>query len=300
MPIDINLGGTSPAFPFLTGHGGANQVVPFGFLGLRTDQVVLYINPSLPPQIPQVKIRRFYFAGAGLSAYMNQTHTTLTRFSTANVTSVSDFYANKTMPFILGVPGSESQTVYQIAVNGTVTVPNRRYFTNLTDPKNLLQCLSVTSEDAYAPGQFPVAAIDGATATRWQPAKNTSSSILVNMTTISYQRIAGVFFDWGLRPPRNVTIYVGNETIIDGKGEAELWGRAWEIPVDGISPSLPYNPGAAASETIADIKPYVGNSTTAVLGVEVWTGDYVRLEIEGCWEDDGAGATVGEFVLLGE
>lgn len=30
-------GGTNPAFPFLTGHGGASQVGPFAFLGIRTD-----------------------------------------------------------------------------------------------------------------------------------------------------------------------------------------------------------------------------------------------------------------------
>ncbi|KAF4629958.1 hypothetical protein G7Y89_g8180 [Cudoniella acicularis] len=54
---DVALNGdTNPAFPFLTGHGGANQVVPFGFLGIRTDQPVLYLNPSLPPQISNLKV----------------------------------------------------------------------------------------------------------------------------------------------------------------------------------------------------------------------------------------------------
>ncbi|KAM0081581.1 alpha,alpha-trehalase ath1 [Fusarium odoratissimum] len=31
-------GGTHPAYPFLTGHGGANQVTIFGYLGLRSDR----------------------------------------------------------------------------------------------------------------------------------------------------------------------------------------------------------------------------------------------------------------------
>src|ERR1700760_567417 len=72
--FDTN-GGTNPAFPFLTGHGGFYQVVPFGYLGVRTDKAILSINPSLPPQIPYVKVRTFYFAGATFSAGINSTHT---------------------------------------------------------------------------------------------------------------------------------------------------------------------------------------------------------------------------------
>jgi len=287
----------------LTGHGGANQVVPFGFLGLRTDQEVLYINPSLPPQISQVKIRNFYYGGAGISAFMNQTHTTLTRFPTTNNTAVTDIYANHSLPFIVGTPGSSSQTTYQLAINSTITIPNRRYFTNLTYANNLLQCLPVTSEDAYAAGQFPVAAVDGATATRWQPAKNSSASILVNTTTVPFTQIAGAYFDWGTRPPRNATIYVGNETIVDANGNVMLWGVEWRIPIDEIVLSQPFDAVAANSSTarsVAGVVPYVGNSTTAALGNDAWTGHYLRLEVEGCWEEDGMGATVGEFVLIGK
>ena len=282
--------------------------MPFGFLGLRTDQEVLYISPSLPPQIPQVKIRNFYYGGAGISAFMNQTHTTLTRFSTSNITAVTDKYAassheSKTLPIIVGTYGSFPQTNYNLAINSTITIPNRRYFTNLTYANNLLQCLPVTSEDAYAPGQFPVAATDGAAATRWQPSKNASASILVNTTTVPYTQISGAYFDWGMRPPRNATIYVGNETILDASGNVMLWGVEWEIPIDGIVLSRPYDAAMANSSTAsspAGVVPYVGNSTTAVLGDQAWTGHYVRLEVEGCWVEDGIGATVGEFVLIGK
>jgi hypothetical protein len=251
-----------------------------------------------------VKIRNFYYGGAGISAFMNQTHTTLTRFLSAD-TAVTDIYANGTLPFIVGTPGITSQNTYQLAINGTITVPNRRYFTNITYPNNLLQCLPATSTDAYAPGQFPIAAIDGATATSWQPAKNTSASILVNTTTVPFTPIAGAYFNWGMRPPRNATIYVGNETIVDANGNVVLRGAEWKIPIDGIVPSEPYDAAAANSSTArspAGVVPVVGNSTTKLgngAGDGVWTGHYVRLEVEGCWEEDGMGATVGEFVLIG-
>jgi hypothetical protein len=255
-----------------------------------------------------VKVRNFYYGGVGISAFMNQTHTTLTRFSTSNVTAVTDIYVDRsplstTLPIIVGTPGSSSQTTYQLAINSTIAIPNRRYFTNLTYANNLLQCLPVTSEDPYAAGQFPVAAIDGASATRWQPAQNTSASIIVNTTTVPFTQIAGAYFDWGMRPPRNATMYVGNDTILDASGNVRLWGVEWKIPIDGIVPSQPYDVAMANSSTAnspAGVVPYVGNSTTAKLGNEAWTGHYVRLEVEGCWEEGGMGATVGEFVLIGK
>lgn len=289
-------GGTNPAFPFLTGHGGANQVVPFGFLGLRTDQEVLYLNPSLPPQIPYVKVRTFYFAGATLSASLNATHTNITRLSTPSSANLVDLYGNGPMPVIVGTPNSPDtvSTAYNLTINQTVTIPNRLYWQNLTHANNLLQCLPVSSKDAYAAGQFPQAAIDGATATSWQPASNVSASLLVNMTTVPASLISGVFFYWGLRPPRNATIYIGNLTDSEGG----VYGEEVEIVIDGITPSLPYNATASALSE-QNVVPVVGNSTTVAVEGGAWSGSYVRLEIEGCWEDDGDGATVGEFVLIG-
>jgi hypothetical protein len=260
--------------------------VPFGFLGIRTDQDVLYIDPSLPPQIPHVRIRRFYYAGAGLIASMNQTHTVLTRFDTSNVASIIDIYKNTAMPIKVGTPGSSNLTTYNLSIGKTITIPNRRYFTTLTYPKNVLQCLPVSSADAYSPGQLPVAATDGSTATRWQPATNASASLTVNMTGVPPQAITGAYFDWGPRPPLSVTIYVGNNS----NGLAHVFAKH-DIAIDE-----PYDAAAAAS---AAVTPYVGNSTTWSFGSVSWTGNYVRLEIEGCYERDGVGATVGEFVLIG-
>jgi hypothetical protein len=290
---DVALNGnTNPAFPFLTGHGGANQVVPFGFLGIRTDQPVLYLDPSLPPQISHVKVRTFYYAGATLSASMNTTHTTLTRLSTPASAGVIDLYGNTTLPFFVGTPGSQT-TDYNLAINQTVTVPNRLYWQNLTHASNLLQCLPVTSEDAYAPGQFAQAAIDGATSTRWQPATNESASLLVNMTTVPSHPVSGIFFDWGARPPKNVIVEFGNST--DGES---LFGTGIVIEIDGITPDVPYDAAAYAASS-QQVVPVTGNTTTVDVEGGAWSGDYVKLIVEGCWEDDGEGATVGEFVLIG-
>lgn len=294
-------GGTNPAFPFLTGHGGANQVVPFGYLGIRTDQPTLYLNPSLPPQIPSVKVRTFHYAGATLSASMNSTHTNLTRFASTNL---DDLYRNTTLPLVVGTPGESTSntTFYNITINQTLTIPNRLYFEKKTNPNNLLQCLPVISEDPYAPGQFPVAAIDGASSTSWQPTTNESSSLFINTTSVPPSPIWSMYFNWGLRPPRSATVFFGNGTLNEGQGQQQMYGGEWEISISGIKPSLPYKEtrlNTTEQSNKENVVPVVGNRTRLVVEGGAWSGKYVRLVIEGCWEEDGEGATVGEFVVVG-
>ncbi|KPI43775.1 Acid trehalase [Cyphellophora attinorum] len=98
--------GYHPAFPFLTGHGGANQVVLFGYLGLRLlpTSWALHVNPSLPPQIPQVRYRTFYWHGWPISAFSNQTHTTLSRPSNivnASGTAPNSTYTEAAIPVVV-------------------------------------------------------------------------------------------------------------------------------------------------------------------------------------------------------
>ena len=81
-------------------------------------------------------------------------------------------------------------------------------------------------------------------------------------------------------------------------GEGGVYGNEIQIVVDGIAPNLAYN-ATSSAESAQNVVPVVGNSTTIAVEGGAWSGSYVRLEIAGCWEDDGEGATVGEFVLIG-
>ena len=112
------------------------------------------------------------------------------------------------------------------------------------------------------------------------------------MTAVPASPISGIFFDWGARPAKSATVYLGNST--DGKIEPE---QEIKIVVTEISPNLPYNATLAGSEEGSQVEPVVGNTTTFDVTSGAWSGNYVRLEIEGCFEEDGKGATVGEFVL---
>jgi hypothetical protein len=172
------------------------------------------------------------------------------------------------------------------------------YFENITHAGNLLQCKQVSSADPYTPGQFPQAAIDGEIATEWQPLSNITASILINMAGSKYQSLSSVYFNWASRPPHNATVHLSNNTKISN-GVRQLDGDVREIPISGITPSDPYDAVKAAAATVV---PYVGNETVQELGSSgVWTGDWVELVIEGCWQEDGEGrgATVAEFVLVG-
>ncbi|KAK2625060.1 hypothetical protein QTJ16_005429 [Diplocarpon rosae] len=284
-------GNTKPAFPFLTGHGGAMQIVPFGFLGVRTTEPVLHISPSLPPQIPHLRVRNFFFGGSRFTAALNSTHTNLTRLSTPADAGVVDVYANRTIPFVLGTPNSGVPGInYTIAINQTITVPNRMYWQNKTVSGNIAQCLAVTSEDAYVPGQFPVAAIDGAISTRWQPAQNESAAIFIDTKSAPASLVSSIQFDWGRRPARRAVVSFGNYT----NGIAQT-GSEVQIEVTGIAPNEPYDAAATLANVLV-IAPDKSNTTTFDIVGGTWSGDYVRLEIEGCWEEDGKGATVGEFI----
>jgi hypothetical protein len=76
-----------------------------------------------------------------------------------------------------------------------------------------------------------------------------------------------------------------------------MTGSEISIDIGGITPSVPYTANASAASTDA-VVPVVGNTTAIAVVGGAWTGDYARLQIEGCWEMDGVGATVSEFALI--
>lgn len=278
-------GGTNPAFPFLTGHGGANQVVPFGYLGIRTDQDVLFINPALPPQIAHVKVRTFYYGGAKLQASMNSTHTNLTRLPTPADVPVIDKYLSQSMPFTLGSPHSgATPSTHHIAINETITLPNRLYSSVLTETNNIVQCLPASSPDTHLPGQFPLGAIDGSAATRWQPASNTTASFTIDTSSVAPAPLNSLVFDWGARPPVHASVYIGNGTA------AAAGTLLWEGAVDVSS---------AWDPAQTEVRPIVGNRTVVDVAARgLWSGRVVRVVVEGCWVVDGKGSTVGEVAVI--
>jgi len=290
-------GGTHPAFPFLTGHGGANQVVLFGYLGLRyLPDGILHVNPALAPQIPQVRIRNFYWHGWPISAFMNYTHTTLTRLGTpigtANMT-----YANN--PIFVQVGSGNSATPlqnYSLPPNGTITISNRTPASVNTIEGNIAQCQPVTSSDPYVEGQFPIAAVDGAASTKWQPS-SADKNASITVTLPKGLPISGFYFDWGQAPPVNFSVVLHNGSVTTaGANGAVIVAEKTNVKI-----SHPFN-----ETTDTEILPYTSNTTTVVLenttsGV-AHIANYATLTIIGSQltkdVTNGTGATVAEWGII--
>lgn len=318
---EFSVTGYHPAFPFLTGHGGANQVVLFGYLGLRLlpTSPALHINPSLPPQVPQIRYRTFYWQGWPIQAISNQTHTTLTRSSSglnASGTSPNTTYADSPIPVIVGPPGSSSNTsTYSLPANGTLTIPNRQYAENKTTPGNVLQCQAPvsstnTAQDDFVPGQFPEAAIDGATSTKWQPKyANKTASLTVRIPAADQgKQVLGVRFDWGQAPAFNYSVSFSNSTS----------SSASQIVAKGnITVSDPYSPSSESAITSprsnTTFVDFMGNASSSSgeggpvgLGPMFLTAEYATLTIWGSLSNgtygvedmQGEGATVAEWEVI--
>ena len=286
-------GGTHPAYPFLTGMGGANRVAIYGYLGLRLFIDRLDIDPSLPPQIPALSYRTFYWQGHAINATSNQTHTTITRLPRA-LSSANSTYATSPIPVSLG----HRDAHYALAPNATIVVPNRQIGRNATVPGNVLQCAPVLSSTAFQPGQFPLAAIDGAVSTKWQPSFANTTSILTVDLGHAFHPIRSIRFNWAANPPAFYNVVFSNVTLPPFTTAADQRLIVNVTASNDVGISVPYDPGAAAV-----IAPYVGNSTNVTLEQVVWSGRYAHLLIQGNLGDPRAnatGATVAEWDVISD
>lgn len=300
-------GGTHPAYPFLTGHGGANQVAIYGYLGLRLrPDDILHIDPNLPPQIPYLKYRTFYWRGWPISAWSNYTHTTISHaIGTPPLDTADQRFANKTITIHSG-PETDAVT-YHLPLKGTVVIPNRQVGTENTVDGNLVQCQPAGSTDLFEPGQFPISAVDGAASTKWQP----SLASEVSAVTVSFEDeagalVSGFYFDWAQAPPVNATVIFHNRTLQDPAKALSSQSSDYRIvhSLANITVSNPYDKETTNLDLVAIPK---GNTTNVTLSSPVPAAKYASLLIVGNQALDsvdvqaknGTGATVAEWAILG-
>jgi hypothetical protein len=301
-------GGTHPAFPFLTGHGGSNQVVLFGYLGLRLlPDDILHVDPNLPPQIPYLKYRTFYWRGWPISAWSNYTHTTLTRAHTQPLDTADSRF--KSSPITVHAGPEANSTSYSLPTQGQLVIPNRQIGSVNTISGNLVQCQPIQSTDTFEPGQFPISANDGATSTKWQPSLASNlSAVTVLLESELGQMISGFKFDWAQAPPVNATVIFHNKTLAS-PAQAYASGSSGDYQVisalHDIKVSNPYQPGTTNLDTIAIP---IGNTTNVTLSHPVPAARYASLLIVGNQALDeadlkaknGTGATVAEWAIIGQ
>ncbi|KAK7191283.1 acid trehalase [Paraphaeosphaeria sporulosa] len=290
-------GGTHPGFPFLTGMGGANRIGIFGYLGLRMFVDKLDVDPSLPPQIPYLNYRTFYWQGYGINATSNATHTTLSRLPEKILDTANPAYASS-IPVTLGTRRGS----YTLKPDEALVLPNRMLGQTLTAAGNILQCRPVVPNpySVSLPGQFPIAAVDGASSTKWQPENPTRVSYLtVDTQATTFGPIAHILFDWGAQPPVYFEVLVSNSSVPtkeDGFADEDL-GDVRYVTHAIVQVSEPWNP-----ERATVIEPVKGNQTNVtLLGEErVWSGRFVHLGIRGNLANATAlaGGTVAEWSVI--
>ncbi len=262
--FEIN-GGFHPAFPFLTGHGGANQVVLFGYLGLRLiPDGYLHVDPSLPRQIPQVRYRTFYWQGWPIRAVSNHTTTVLNRLSTDTpLDTANSTFATEAIPVVIGIEVNSTTQIYSLPPNGTISIENRTPGDIKTIAGNALQCQPVWSTDPVVQGQFAIGAVDGAASTHWQPASaDMEASVTVELSTEGGENVKAFYFDWAQAPPVSFRVEFHNGSSGGASPASYDPDSAIEVASDDqVGVSIPFDP-----ETVADVVPY--NSNTTLFGFD--------------------------------
>ncbi|CAI6339960.1 unnamed protein product [Periconia digitata] len=332
-------GGTHPAFPFLTGMGGSNRIGIFGYLGLRLFIDRLEVEPSLPPQITYFKYRTFYWQGYAITAWSNTTHTSLQRLPNLTLPTANPAYATSPIPITL----HSRRTNYSLPTTSPLVLPNRMIGQTPTAPRNILQCHPVsvssfppsssslppllssqppnnhkTCTSPILPGQFPLAATDGASSTKYQPC----NASLLHYLTIDLgphhtpHRIHSILLDWAAVPPAYYEVLFSNTTLLlppptlhfssnlgDGRdrgGFGSGLGLGFRKAASGVPEiSEPWDP-----ETVFDIVKVKGNQTNVTFvdgdAEEVWSGRFAHLGIWGRLDGEmgKGGAMVAEWSVV--
>lgn len=285
-------GGTHPAFPFLTGMGAANPIAVMGYLGFHFDLDSFSINPQLPPQISHLQYRTIYWQGHAINVTSNQKHTTLSRIRRSLPNANATYHSTP-----INVTVSTANRTLSLDFDTALVVDKKRYAYNLAIPDNMAQCSHVYSEQDYEPGQVPLAAVDGAISTYWQPKlSNTTASITVDLRAKPFQLVTGFYFDWAQNPPTSYAVHFSNASSIDAVNLATAGNRTASVSSSKhIKISHAYN----ATE-VGMLLPYSSNHTNVTLEKPVWSGRYATLSILGNQGDKPhKGATVAEWAIIG-
>jgi trehalose/maltose hydrolase-like predicted phosphorylase len=178
---------TGGAFTFMTGIGGFLQEFLYGYSGMRWNSNNVALNPSLNGQIGGVVLHNLQWQGRTFTVAIGQQHTTVTLQSGA--------------PLPIQTPVG----VRRVSRGHALMLTTRR--PDLIASSDLVRCNPVTASSSQ-PGAPALAAVDGSSATDWEP-----TSVRSTLTA----RIAGL-----ASPIRTVTL---------------RWGRQWPAaPAPNVPP----------------------------------------------------------------
>ncbi|KAK9454849.1 glycosyl hydrolase family 65 central catalytic domain-containing protein [Dipodascopsis uninucleata] len=315
-------GGTHPAFPFLTGHGGFLQVFTHGFTGFRPREDAFYLDPVLPPQLEGgYSIKGMKWRGNIFDVTVQLDRTIIERQpsdSFPEYTEVEDLelstYLSERkqrtikrrseqddMPASVFIGSGEMEGIYALMPGDTLVVPTRRPDLNgTTIDGNQAQCVPAISNSTWVQGHFPISAVDGSNSTSWQPVTRDHSALFLDLGET--KNVSGFSINWGRIPAKSMSIgYINSHKLKSAMYNMTTYDIdsldfEWPISNYNVSISSAYNEADALK-----IKLTTGNTTTVPVNDTISTR-YMMLVIEGSYDEvrryGDVGATVAEFAVL--
>ncbi|KAH3661657.1 hypothetical protein OGAPHI_006507 [Ogataea philodendri] len=289
---DVN-GGTHPAFPFNTGHGGLVQTYYFGLTGIRfgynvtsdgSISRVLHFDPvELPLLAGDLKITGF--------KYLNESLDITVGNETATI-----YHCGDSETIVIHVDDrNEASGVYHLQPGHSLTVPVVVTGENMAG--SLSECQAFPYElTTGRDGDVVLSIIDGDNSTTWQAQdKQSNARLLVDLGQKEKFNSGAVI--WGDRLPFNfsVSIVSGDVDTLSANITIEEPQINAVVKSQEVKISSPYN--ASDSEVrITEL-----NSTLFEFS-QTFESQYVLLEIYGSLteDDEEFGGTVAEFNLFNQ
>lgn len=310
-------GGTHPAFPFLTGHGGFVQAALQGLTGWRYDyfvdssnkiQRVLVLDPvAIPCLEGEVVYDGLHFNNNSISMVLGNETLAIT-----NKGQVESAQSCGPVRIRLGQRNEQSNELITVPVGRTVHV--QLHQVPPLDPASIAECqhsrFVLLTEGSL--GSIAMLMHDGDNSTHWQPRHNsTVAKVFVDLKR--KRTVSGGYINWGERPPKHlkVSAYAGSEYTCyedfaesvafaecdgstDGKCQNPLFTTVFD---SNVTISAPFDPKEFLALDIARSH----NITVLGTGLSKPT-QFLLLEFEGVHntepiDDDTGGAKLYEVVF---
>ena len=185
--------GPNTGFNFLTGVGGFLQVFEYGYSGLRFTPTAIQLDPSLSPQLQGITLNNLQWHGRVFTITIGP-QTTRVQLTSGSALPVQS-------------PAGQST----VAPGQSMTIPTRR--PDLQPTSDLARCQRVTAS-SFVPGDEPVAAVDGSTATPWVATAPQAA------LTVQLAKRTNVSF---------VTVTRGNSASFGYRVESSTDGTTWHV-----------------------------------------------------------------------
>lgn len=306
-------GGTHPAFPFLTGHGGVVQSFVYGLLGIRFSyQVnaddsllrVLHVDPVYLPRFSgNYTLRGFNYLGEVLDIEVDNDCKAIPLDNGCSASFTS--HGRKKEPVYIYVDGRNSATgLHMLPPNSTLSVP--LFVPQMNLDGALTECSAdVISITEGTIGDIVDSITDGDNSTYWQAvSKRKPARVVVDLKSSKGFDHGAII--WGPRLASSFSVsVVQNCSSLQGHDFNELQemldqdGKSSRLDILTVFKDQSVRITSPYDSNNHEIRIRAYNYTTFDLG-KTYTARYVVLDLEGVidMDSDDGGAEVAEFALF--